>query len=1516
MIARIGNKANIVLGDLSHNVYVWETGFDYNSTVNFWNGFRHDAQRTGCYSSRGVIENMGLRYLNYILDYTSDDTATPPSYGNGNAEINPGETIEMGMTLKNYTVSTMTNIYAILSSSDQNIASISVNSASFSDVGRFGVTASLSRFVYTVSTTASGSSLSFQLDIYSTSTNGQNHTTETILVPLAQLRQEIIMVPPPILDDSQASPSNGNADGQVEANETIQMSINLENTSWRTISGVYAELYMNNTFVSVLQNHSDFGTMLSGQITQSSTAYVFSVSNAPAYTQITCTLYIVADGYSAMQTFILTVQPTGMRQTVFHRYYYNNARNAWRVEDGDNGFLGPGESGQMNMRLFNTGTTLTEVFGQMYQAYGATVGISNSSQQYWSVVTVINNDTVLAVYTVSSSLSPYTISIGTTELYDHPIFEWELSGIDTAGVFHRWVDRMGLSIATTGLVCYAWDTIDDRVSGPNGTYGNGNGILDPGETIQLDVGLLNNSDYSATLDPNYPVTVSTPDTQYVSIIDPIGHYPGGRINANSISFNHNDSFKLYVANTCPDNYVITLNLSLRYEIDTAAVTWAWTYDTTLEMAVSNYPDWTINSTGTMSIITSASFKIYMGTLNYYELPNRRHSLQINDDATMNTSTTWANGDGVANPGETFDVKLRLWNRSTSEFIGSVTGWLSPADDYTRTHVTLLNSTCSFTGSEARGVATPIAPYFRMKIDPSVSKFTAVFNLYTTDSSSNPPRIRWNTNIVIPVSKSRPRYVPSFPIYIGAAIKSSPVLIDLNHNGVTDIIFGAQDSTVYAYEYNWANSVVNPLSGWPRYVNGAVFASPAVGDIFGTGEKYVVAATMYGSIYIWDSTGNLLNGWPIALNGNPAIEATPVLADVDHDGRLDVIVAARQTHSVYCFDVLTGLKWYNSAIGELNSTPAVANFMGDTSEYLQTAYASQDGILTVVDHTGQLLWQASAGGSFYSSPAVADLDHDNNLEMVIGCNDQKLYTYRYNQGLQYWESFPPIDVGGAIIGSPAIGDLQGTGKLSVVFGTNAAKVLAYAWDAPSNNLTQQWEDTLGDAVTNSPAIGDINGDILRETVIGAQDGLLYWYGSLGEQPDAWSDYNPLSLLGTRIESSPAIGDVMGDHSCCIVVGDNSGYLYAISMSLPPAYAAPYYSERMEWPMFHHEPEHTGLYTIPQPTSLDSHGTFSKSHDTTYWYIQPYGDADPSPGAGTINWLSSFGTQTGVLELQQDIGQKVKLTQVFSVPSSGWYTAHAKIATNVTTTANQQKVYLYLQELASDNSVAANGNVVIAYGKGGLGSANTWRDMKVSFYATNTVLGVQLVGINHQANGVTDARLYIDDILVYPGVTMPSTTVTLTNPDFDTDISGWLLETYADGTAPGTWSWLSYLAGFNGVLEGDLIAGQKGKMSQFINLPYAQHDAVGSVWVYSDALAIESTQKVYLYIYSYDDIDYTNIQESGNAILQSGKWIPGTWRQLQFGYPPFTNYNAVQLVGINPAGRPTESIYFDGVVIKQD
>ncbi|MFB3895065.1 MAG: SBBP repeat-containing protein [bacterium] len=311
-------------------------------------------------------------------------------------------------------------------------------------------------------------------------------------------------------------------------------------------------------------------------------------------------------------------------------------------------------------------------------------------------------------------------------------------------------------------------------------------------------------------------------------------------------------------------------------------------------------------------------------------------------------------------------------------------------------------------------------------------------------------------------------------------------------------------------------------------------------------------------------------------------------------------------------------------------------------------------------------------------------------------------------------------------------------------------------------------------------------------------------------------------------------------------------------------------------------------------------FTDSNDTNFWYFEKYGDGT---GAGTL----LLDTTYGFVAIYQNPEEKGKLTQIFSVPSTGWYTAKAKVWTTIADPSKQQKVYLYLQELDEHNQVVASGTQVIQPGSGYFSSAWNPKELAISFYAQGTKLAVQLVAIN-PANSGEIGSLCIDYIRVTDGVEIPSNAITLINPSFDDETNGWLLEPYGDAPYAGIWTtaW--------SVLALTQDGGNKGKASQLFSLPTTDQNVYASAWVYGDATSISETQKVYLYLYDYAS-GYQKVIDSGDMILQPGKWTPGQWHQLQFVFPASIQTNTVQLVGINPTSNSWASLYFDEVEVKQ-
>ncbi|MCL4552352.1 MAG: VCBS repeat-containing protein, partial [Candidatus Marsarchaeota archaeon] len=103
-----------------------------------------------------------------------------------------------------------------------------------------------------------------------------------------------------------------------------------------------------------------------------------------------------------------------------------------------------------------------------------------------------------------------------------------------------------------------------------------------------------------------------------------------------------------------------------------------------------------------------------------------------------------------------------------------------------------------------------------------------------------------------------------------------------------------------------------------------------------------------------------------------------------------------------------------------------------------------GYIHVLKHDGTKLagWPQHQDQIVQSSPAVADLDGDGWLEIVVGTgtyypNVGNYVTAFRHDGSILWRT----TTGGQVVGSPAIGDVNGDGALEVVVGSEDHNIYA-------------------------------------------------------------------------------------------------------------------------------------------------------------------------------------------------------------------------------------------------------------------------------------------------------------------------------------------------------------------------------------------------------------------------------------------------------------------------------------------
>jgi hypothetical protein len=133
----------------------------------------------------------------------------------------------------------------------------------------------------------------------------------------------------------------------------------------------------------------------------------------------------------------------------------------------------------------------------------------------------------------------------------------------------------------------------------------------------------------------------------------------------------------------------------------------------------------------------------------------------------------------------------------------------------------------------------------------------------------------------------------FPIFLppsGIGQGSSPALADMNGDGFIDIVVAAGNGRVYVLNRNGA--LVAPWTTASRFsalTAGATVASPVVADINGDGVNDVVVGDESGELAaLSGATGAMLPGFPIALAAEAS--GTPALCDCDGDGLTEIVTA--------------------------------------------------------------------------------------------------------------------------------------------------------------------------------------------------------------------------------------------------------------------------------------------------------------------------------------------------------------------------------------------------------------------------------------------------------------------------------------------------------------------------------------------------------------------------------------------------------------------------------------------------
>lgn len=306
---------------------------------------------------------------------------------------------------------------------------------------------------------------------------------------------------------------------------------------------------------------------------------------------------------------------------------------------------------------------------------------------------------------------------------------------------------------------------------------------------------------------------------------------------------------------------------------------------------------------------------------------------------------------------------------------------------------------------------------------------------------------------------------------------------------------------------------------------------------------MVLALSIGAATAQAATG--LRNFPVRLESAAEI-APPVLADLDGDGRPEIVAAASYRIAALRPDG-TSLPGFplELARGAGVVTPLCAGPFGVGNREV-IFFGTEDGALWAVDGSGKPLPQfpLKLSRPLSAAPVLGDVDGDGQDELVFGTQDGELHA-RTSRGTEA-AGFP------ARLSSPlatpvTVGRFAPKEAVVLLFGDEAGRL--HAWHKP-NQEAPGFPTEARFLLSSQPALGDLDDDGRFEIVFGSRDYKVYALRADGSELAGF----PFAT-GYRVYGTVALGDLDGDGISDVLAASGDGKLYALKGSGQPVRGFP-------------------------------------------------------------------------------------------------------------------------------------------------------------------------------------------------------------------------------------------------------------------------------------------------------------------------------------------------------------------------
>jgi hypothetical protein len=322
----------------------------------------------------------------------------------------------------------------------------------------------------------------------------------------------------------------------------------------------------------------------------------------------------------------------------------------------------------------------------------------------------------------------------------------------------------------------------------------------------------------------------------------------------------------------------------------------------------------------------------------------------------------------------------------------------------------------------------------------------------------------------------------------------------------------------------------------------------------TGDQLSVPFAAAGAIdYFVDDSNTSLNyvGSAWAMTGTIG----PIDVGVEWWRGLTGIYDGKLVPGLY----LGGLNWTHPALSDLDADNDLDLLVGERSGYL-VLYRNL-GNSSSPDWQFETAEYAAVDTGGWAYPALADVTNDGAPDLFVGAGDGTVSIY-YNDGTAaapVWPDLPDVSLPASNSAAPALADLDSDGDLDLLVGHSGGTLYHFRNTGTPTSPTWSLVTSSYGGISEpghdlQPSFVNLDGDSDLDLLIG-RHGDLAWYRNNGPPTNpTWTRVTDGYMgFGGSSAVSPATGDWDGDGDRDLVTGEHWGVLRFFRNDGPPSWA---------------------------------------------------------------------------------------------------------------------------------------------------------------------------------------------------------------------------------------------------------------------------------------------------------------------------------------------------------------------------